>query len=1359
MGGVWSRVALTWAAPVLAKGHARYVAGSVVSEEDLLGLGPGDRASALLAAFRASAARLAAARARVSVSRVLWDVLRGDFWGSLALYVVYAAVQFLSPFLVGRLVDAVAARPVVQPIAPVLDAALLFLVQVVALVTSTHSDLILTEAALKAKTALHAAVFLKALHTSAPGGGGGAHEAQAQTAAAAAAPAGAGAGAGAGRAQGEGGVVNLVSTDAVKALDGAAILHRALTAPAVIVAGVAYIYAVVGTAVFAGVVLMGLMGPLTQVLLRRTLASQAEAMAWTDVRVRRIREMVAGIKVVKLMGFEAGLLRDVVDARRAELGRLRATQLTWASFGTPLTIALPPLASVATFLVFTAQGHTLAPSDAFVVVTLWTLLRMPFTFLPQGLQQWVQVSVSLQRFDAYLDLAADSPHAEGAPWEASLAFDALESPPEERTGSGAATAHGACIGWPGGPEDVLRDVTLDLGGDRCVAVVGKVGSGKSTLLGGLLGEARVTPGAGAEEARSPVGLSGRVAYVPQTPFLCNATVRDNILFGSPWNAERYGRVVAACCLEHDLEGMPDGDATEIGERGINVSGGQAQRVALARAAYSDADVVVLDDPLSALDAEVQESVFADVILGLMAGRLRILATHAVHLVGRADTVLLVADGRVTEAAGGAEAVEVRRLSADLLDASAGEEARPGHVRVGVEEPAPLPPSPAAPVLLQEEGQAGARLVVQERHDRGGVPWGVYAAWLLAGCYGSPVLAACLLSLFVLAEASFVSIDTWLATWSGDGLNQPTSFYVGVYGLLSVLYLAFTLARSVAMCLAGVRAAEDLHAGMLSGVFRAPMRFFDTVPSGRILSRFAKDVGEIDTQLEQRISWFLATTFRVASICGLVVGASPLFLLALAPLSYAYHRLSVYYRHTFRELQRLDSIANSPVVSALTEAIGGLDSVRAYRAQRRLCLGYFDRVEASTRASSNLRVVSLWLTQRLSMLGALAVFAIALLVALSATSWADAWPIPATTGGTGYAALALAYSLNLIVNLQVRVKLATEAEAKMTSVQRVLEYSEELDAEDVALDLPPRGPNQGQSGAKAEAEAKAEAATVVADDPGWPHDGAVAFEGVDFRYRDDTPLVLQGCTFRAEGGSTTGVVGRTGAGKSSLAAAMFRVAELSGGCVRVGGRDVRDVPLPVLRRTLGILPQQPVVFGGTLRRNVDMLSEHTDADVLGAMDIAGLTPTLPGRGSGAPDGVLDFQVDEGGSNLSVGQRQLLCLARVCLRRPRVLLLDEATASVDKDTDAQIMATIARVFRGATVIVVAHRLRTVVSCDTVVGVRDGRVVEHGPPAQLLQPGAGAGLFLALVEDTGADEASALKALARDLAPPPRARHAHG
>ncbi|GMP73747.1 hypothetical protein CsSME_00031406 [Camellia sinensis var. sinensis] len=995
---------------------------------------------------------------------------------------------------------------------------------------------------------------------------------------------------------------------------------------------------------------------------------------------------------VKCYAWENSFQSKVQSVRTDELAWFRKAQLL-AACNSFILNSIPVIVIVISFGLFTLLGGDLTPARAFTSLSLFAVLRFPLFMLPNIITQVVNANVSLKRLEELL-LAEER--------------ILLPNPPIE-PGLPAISIKDGYFSWDSKAEKpTLSNINLDIAMGSLVAVVGSTGEGKTSLVSAMLGE--LPPVADAS-----VVIRGTVAYVPQVSWIFNSTVRENILFGSVFESARYEKAIDVTALQHDLELLPGGDLTEIGERGVNISGGQKQRVSMARAVYSNSDVYIFDDPLSALDAHVGRQVFEKCIKEELRGKTRVLVTNQLHFLSQVDRIILVHEGMVKEE-GTFEYLSNNGVLFQKLMENAGKMEEYVEEKEDDENASHETAKPVANGMTNELSKDAAQtdkkkegksiLIKQEERETGVVSGKVLKRYKDA--LGGLCVVMILFTCYVLTEVLRISSSTWLSTWTdqSSSTRYGPGFYNLIYALLSFGQVMVTLANSFWLITASLYAAKRLHDAMLNAILRAPMVFFHTNPLGRIINRFAKDLGDIDRNVAVFVNMFLGQVSQLLSTFVLIGIVSTMSLWAILPLLLLFYAAYLYYQSTSREVKRLDSITRSPVYAQFGEALNGLSTIRAYKAYDRMANINGKSMDNNIRYTLVNMSANRWLAIRLETLGGLMIWLTATFAVMQ-NGRADNQEAFASTMG-----LLLSYALNITSLLTGVLRLASLAENSLNAVERVGTY----------IDLPSEGPSIIEGNRPP---------------PGWPSSGSIKFENVVLRYRPELPPVLHGLSFTVPPSDKVGIVGRTGAGKSSMLNSLFRIVELERGRILIDGYDIAKFGLTDLRKVLGIIPQAPVLFSGTVRFNLDPFSEHNDADLWEALERAHLKDVIRRNSLG-----LEAEVSEAGENFSVGQRQLLSLARALLRRSKILVLDEATAAVDVRTDALIQKTIREEFKSCTMLIIAHRLNTIIDCDRIILLEAGRVLEYATPEELLQNDESA--FSKMVQSTGAANAQYLRSL---------------
>ncbi|RLN48167.1 hypothetical protein BBJ29_000290 [Phytophthora kernoviae] len=1123
-------------------------------------------------------------------------------------------------------------------------------------------------------------------------------------------------------------ITNLMSIDAQRLQELSTFINSVWFSIFQIVVACYLLWRQIGPATFAGVAVIILMLPVTAGISKLMRRLQLKLMKVKDERIKICNEVLAGMKVIKLQAWEHSFTKRVLEFRSEELSKLR-TYIYARSGSMTLFSAIPSLVTVASFWTYVKMGNTLDVGTALTSLALFNILRFPLFMLPQVLNSIVEASVSIDRLCSYfqeeecekvgpgdLDSVGIRTRNADFTWETSLRGSSSES--SESLEEDSLLQEDSILDKEtlGGEESlpVLQNVSLNARPGDLIAIVGHVGAGKSTLLSGILGDARCS--------RGDVHLRGSVAYVSQQPFIQNATVRENICFGLPFDEARYAEAVRVSSMQKDLIVLPGGDLTEIGEKGINLSGGQRTRVALARAVYQDADIYLLDDILSAVDSHVGHDIFKECIKNCLKDKLVVLVTHGLTFLSECGKIVVLENGTIVEDGTYPDLMEkdgglLMDLVAKYKDQDQQNEV---HTTEELEDDISLDeleedeednPTPErlgrrlsrSSVRSERSSEAGAgaegQLMTDEDRSVGDVAWQVYKTWILA--FGGIFAGLTIVIIFIATQFVNLLSTWWLSFWSEH--SQPTDdddepanpqsqmFYVYVYMGLNAAYAVALYIRAITTYKGGLRASQSLFQNLLARILRAPTSFFDTTPTGRIVNRLSKDVYTVDESIPATWSMLLNTFISVLVTLATISYVTPIFMVILIPVLVGYYISQRYFIKSSRELQRLDSISRSPVFALLSETLDGLSTIRAYNAEVQFSTKNEGLLDRNQRAYFLNFAVNCWLALRLEFAGTL----IAAFAALTAVLAHSSDP-ERGTAFAGLAGVSLTYAFSVTQSLNWSVRMLSQLQTQMVSVERIKNYTI-MDTEAELTSVGKLPPAQE-----------------------WPSAGAIEFRNVNLRYRPGLPRVLRNLSLTIRPQEKIGIVGRTGAGKSSLVVALMRLVELDSGSIFIDGLDVSSIGLHELRNKISIIPQDPVLFSGSVRSNVDPFDQYTDEQIWTSLRRAHLAHVVT---------ALDGTVDEKGSNFSVGERQLLCIARALLKRSRIILMDEATASIDTETDRKIQKSIREEFRDCTCLTIAHRINTILDADRILVMERGGVGEFDSPKALQKNPDG--LFKALVE----------------------------
>ena len=1262
----------------------------------------------------------------------------------------------------------------------------------------------------------------------------------------------------AGRATVETGhIINMISSDANNSMQRAVLLLCPLfIAPPVIVAVLTLMYGIIGNAMFAGFAFLLLTLPINFLIFRNVVGWHRKIVYRADTRIKRFNELITGIRIVKYYSWEAPFNALIGAARKYELGAI-SKHAVWVQCGMMVVfMQMPNLMQLVTFTTFSLSGGFFSASNIFTAMQLFNVLRGPISQFPSALSQMASLIVAMKRLGAYMkrdeqhtnqgDVFTDKAPAgkdeptleiKGGSFEW-LTAERQEEEEEKMTmkkkynnnnnknnnkiDTLVATDDVEVVADGSETEDssatkqeeqqqqqsfVLDNINIKCMQGDLVMVVGLVGSGKSSFLCALLNEMPKTKGS--------ISVRGKTSLIAQNAWITNNTLRSNITFGETFDVVRYNQIVKACSLEQDIQTFEGGDQIMIGERGINLSGGQKTRVGLARACYAKSDIILLDCPLAAVDSHVADHIFNKCIIDLLKKRTRVFATNQIQRLKYADKIVILRDGKMVAQGTYAEISttygdELEKLGQEKNnDADLGVDGTMNDAEEGTEGT-----ETAASTLRRRNRSvstssntsdnndlrtmslrststtsqnaskdlkppaAAVELIQNEERAIGHVSIDVWKYFFRSGgwCFALSAISCLTFFTYVQVGTSFV-----LAAWSNEVVARPmtnTSLgaieqeiilssyrttdhgWLGLYGGAMAFSLLVMLFGGYLMAMLRVRVATTLHDNMLLSILRAPVAFFDVTPAGRIMNRFSKDQNQVDMMLTVMIGFtFVTVNTTLAAMLAMTIATYGIFAIIFIPLSYMFAKISAWIRHSAIEIQRLEANHSSPLYAASTEILGGVNTIRAF--------GQVARFEETFRQKLDKQMVPFffgrsvlfaWMIMRINLISSVIVGGIMMLVLFFPTL------LP-----PGNVALALTFGISVTDMMMHIVNMTIEAEIQMNAVERIKFYAEELPKEKPMM--------------------------IEATAPGkeWPSKGIIGFEKVVAGYRQG-PDVLKSISFQIQSSEKVGIVGRTGSGKSTLMVLLFRIIEARNGKVTIDGLDTSTLGLRQLRKNIGIIPQTPVMFSGTLRKNIDPFEKYTDDqlwDVLEKVSLKDTVAQLKGGEKGEEKEQLEFIVTEGGTNFSVGQRQLLCMARALLLDPKILLLDEvracilywfervvfclyyicctnyctcihrvlcqthlllfsflvllkATAQIDQVTDALLQKMIRQNFKDKTVLTIAHRLETIMDSDRILVLDDGNVAEFDTPAELMKNDSASGLFHSLVHAEGEENAARLIAL---------------
>lgn len=1065
-----------------------------------------------------------------------------------------------------------------------------------------------------------------------------------------------------------------------------------------------------------------LMGPLNAWLRKKSLPH-------ADERISVVQEAVTNVRVIKFYGWEESFSRLISNARRAETWWLQKLNMANSAVMV-LSVSSPSFSGMLAFVTRILIGRNLPPEKAFPSLTLFEIFTPISMLLATGISQISDGWNSLLRLNELFNFPDFKLVFEEPPqgisirlreasfeWcsDENVAKEEEEVKNKERSILESKPSRAEYSNFPG-----LLNVNLDIPVGSLVMVVGAIGSGKSTLLRALAGQVDLTRGSAAVSRSISASLSH---------WSMSGTIRSNIVFGRPYDQSRYLGVIQACNLEEDCSKMENGDLTQVGERGVTLSGGQRARLALARCIYSDTSIVLLDDPLSAVDARVANCIFEDCIRGFLKGVTRVMTTHNWQLLRNADQIVWV-DGLGGVHSGSLEKLMNNSAFMSQYSLSTKESSPPGTVEdhsvdgksllisheaskeilrfenANIVTPHPGPHGGAAfaevqNTILEDQMdvnrpesdnngdffEENSRLIEDEARARGSVRSKVLYEYFLGDSIHTTILMLFSIGVFVFSTGASGMTTVFLEFWTGHRFELPQGVYAAIYCVIvAVQALSFWLAESI-LCYFCLKVSSRLFDKAIKSVFRASMGWFDSNPVGRIVTRFTDDVANLDTTFTQALRAVLSISLNLIAQSVVTFVYMPWAALVLPPILLLILVLLTYYRPTTRELNRMSQVFRSTAFTVLTESISGVDVITGYGQSKAWHNSLDEKLDDMNYSFLLNFVTHFWIALRVNWCGLLIT-----VVALFLCVYRVFTLSPSAVG------LLMTSIPSMILQFTNITPYLAILENELNSVERLHE---------LAHDIPQESRHE---------EKKSKTTALQA----WPTEGRIQFIESSMRYRAGLPLAMKHLSLDVKGGSKVGICGRSGAGKSTLISALFRTVDLASGRIEIDGKDIATLGLGELRKALTIIPQEPILFKGTVRSNLDPFNEHKDIDLWEALQRSGVIPGKCVNDSFTIDRNhkfhLDMVVESGGSNFSLGERQLLTLSRALLRRSKILILDEATSSVDMLTDKKIQNTIATEFSHCTVLCIAHRLQTIVGYDEIIVLEAGQKVEMGPPKTL-------------------------------------------
>ncbi|EDV27235.1 uncharacterized protein TRIADDRAFT_22762, partial [Trichoplax adhaerens] len=1090
-------------------------------------------------------------------------------------------------------------------------------------------------------------------------------------------------------------IINILANDMLKFNDATKFLQYLWVGAIVGIVMLVILWLQIGIASLGVIVVLIVTIAFTTIIASFLARERISYLKYADERIKVMNEIITGMRVIKMYAWEKSFAKYISNVRKNEIKHaFRIAYLRAVSIS--MQFVSPALMLFCSVVVYGLFGNHLDVARIFTVYSLVQGIRAIFMFIiPESIQNIKEASISLKRIEDFLLSDELQPLNEE---ESEKNRDVTQAAPIQITN--------LSVWWSDESRPILKDLSFSIKKNELYAIVGPVGSGKSTLLITLLGDVKTFKG--------QYWIQGNIGYVSQQAWIISDTLRNNILFGQEYDDEKYNQVINACALRKDLELLPNGDMTFVGERGVQLSGGQRMRVHLARAAYYDADVYLLDDPLSAVDVDVANHLYQQCICGLLAKKTRILVTHQLHHLRSADQIIVLNDGSIEYI----DTFENLQLKSSIFSMPAQEQSPDAEndyrkikfVKLYLDTPNFEKKRTESYANNKDKN---GQVIEKEIQKTGSVSWRFYMNYFVSAFGVIP--SAIALVIFFLTQASLNVTDWWFSRWSTAYQNASLSNngsitintvilfelsnlnVVGIYAGLLGISIALVFLRSWILARMAVKASEQLENKLFQSILRTVIHVFDTYPSGLILNRFSKDCAQMDDNIGYSLMFTVQCILLIFGQILTTAIINPWMLIPIVIVTIPFLILRKYYLNLSRDVKRLEAAGSSPIYSHVSTTLQGLTTLRSYGASSRFLQEFQHHLDRHTQSWITFISSIRWNSFHADFLSALLVAGVAFGLVL----------LPEGSINVGLAALIISYSTNLLGVVNWTIRTSSELENQMTSVERVDEYTK----------LPKEKEFYQKDDPKSE----------------WPKFGRIKFEDVSFAHSEHLPLVLKSISCEIKQYEKIGIVGRTGAGKSSLIASMFRLAEPRGK-ILIDDVVINNIGLNCLRSAISVIPQDPVLFIGTIRKNLDPFNCYNDDQLWKALhevEMGAYVSQLPNK--------LSNEVAEFGANFSIGQRQLLCLARAILKNNRILLIDEATANVDLATDAIIQRTLRDKFINCSVLVIAHRLSTIIDCDRVMVIEAGRIVEFDSPYVLLQSD---GYFNKLVNETGTEESRNLR-----------------
>ncbi|KAH3662159.1 hypothetical protein OGAPHI_005407 [Ogataea philodendri] len=1080
-----------------------------------------------------------------------------------------------------------------------------------------------------------------------------------------------------------------------------------------------------GAASLAGIAYFLLITLVSSILIRHFMKLRVASNKGTDQRIKCLKDVLSSMKIIKYYSWELPYLKLLTNYRAMEMANILRLQVI-RNLITATIVTLPNVSSMVSFLVVFAanNGKLSSASNVFSSVSLFNIMIGYVSQFPTALNTLSDAHIAIGRLQTFLL----HPNEVADPLRLIIEKESSEMALSIKQGwfswmpSGEISSSTTATGLVTLEKDDcssqnstqvsemvdsfqgLKNVNLSIFHGELIIVTGPIGSGKSSLLAAMSGLMPHIDGS--------VSIAGSVTYCGAS-WMQNASVKENIIFGEDLNLEKYQQVVEACSLVTDFAVLPAGDKTEIGERGVNLSGGQKARINLARAVYhvygkQERNIILLDDILSAVDAKVGEHIMTQCVSGILQDKTRILATHQLSLIDLADRLIFINSNGSIDLATKEELIKTNQEFASLMEYQSSKSSQSDDVQLSkmdvssnLKRTFSLNTKSAELNNVENESKfhlssEDGKLISEETRNINSIPISTIIQYLREGCgrWGMVVIIPCFLISIILTTVCMLLQNVWLNYWASNHFEgRSGSFYIGIYVLVTVLYMTCAGWQFSTVAYICNNSSKNLNIKAMRRLMHATMSFFDTTPMGRILNRFSKDTETLDNAIVEQARLFC---FGISNMCGILVISCvylPWFAIAVPFVLFIAHCFYSYYQASGQELNRIEATQRSLTYSCFEEVLSGLDIIKHHNVATKFTQRFLGYINLQNEAYFSLLGAQRWLVVRLVVCSALFNFIIEALCVSKVVAIND--------GDTG---LLVSYMVSFSTQLISTSRSMGQLEQFLSSVERMVEYANKLPQEASYYSKPESKPSES-----------------------WPRRGEIEFKNVSMSYRPGLPLALRNLNVHIRAGEKVGICGRTGSGKSTIMTALYRLCEPGDGEIMIDGVDTLSIGLYDLRSKLSIIPQESVLFRGTLRQNLDPFGDLDDDSLYGYLieagcinpsRLSGIRQQDPNSGEQLHPFHLDVAVDEGGSNYSLGERQVLSLCRALIRKSKILILDEATSSVDYETDARIQNTVRLKFADCTVLTIAHRLKTILDYDKILVMDKGRCLEFDTPWNLFQ-----------------------------------------